>query len=345
MRGRFTNDAPRQAEAMLEVVERLHPGALTALQQDPLGALASWPEIQVRLVTESRDGGRCSVAGSYRGDTEPPMLLVGESRSIRRRGFTGLHELGHHLQQTDLELGQRLFAHPDSERFEDEACDAFAARVLFPDVPSVDGTARRGPTAPEVVEMFKRSQASREACCVRAAEQLAGAGAVILFDADGTVLFAAPRGFIPPARGTDQSTTPLISAALRTRATVQRDRTFVTYRTGNTSDQLYGQAAWCDDEYLIAVLGVDNVGWRGISAPRPGTATLQRSSWWTCETCGEVFRVVEAPCGSCNEPRCGAGHCGCTTARTSHERVCRKCFLSLAPTRFDGASPTCRDCS
>jgi hypothetical protein len=344
MRGRFAQDAPRQAKAMLEVVERLHPGALVALGQDPLTELESWPEIQIELVSERQDGSRCSVAGSYRDGTQPPVLVVGASRSRRRRGFTALHELGHHLQQTDPVLGQQLFSRQDSERLEDEACDAFAARVLLPDELMTIHTDGHGPTASDVVELFDRSQASREACCVRAAEMLAGAGVVVLLDAKGTVLFAAPRGFIPPARGSDQSATPLISAALRTGGVVQRDRTFVAYRTG-TSEELYGQAAWCDDEYLIAVLGLDNVGWRRFAAPRPGTGTFRSGSWWTCETCGEVFGVAEAPCGVCGEPRCGDGHCGCTAARTQRERVCTRCFLSLAPSRFDGASTTCRDCS
>lgn len=345
MRGRFARDAPHQAEAMLEVVERLHPGALAALRQDPLTELQTWPEIQIDMVGEPQDGTRCSVAGSYRDDTQPPTLVVGASRSHRRRGFTALHELGHHLQQTDPVLGQQVFARQDSERLEDEACDAFAARVLLPDDLVAGRTDSHGPTAPDVVELFERSRASREACCVRAAEALAGAGAVVLLDAKGTVLFAAPRSFIPPARGSDQSATPLISAALQTRATVQRDSTYVTYRTGSTSDQLYGQAAWCDDEHLIAVLGVDNVGWRRFAAPRPDTGMFRSGSWWTCETCGEVFGVAEAPCAVCGEPRCGDGHCGCTTARAQRERVCDTCFLSLTPARFDGASTTCRDCS
>jgi Zn-dependent peptidase ImmA (M78 family) len=118
---------------MLTVVERLHPGALLTLREDPLAELQSWPEIQVSLVPDSGDGGRCSVTDSYQDHTQPPTLAVGMSRSLRRRGFTGLHELGHHLQQTDLVLAQHLFTYQDSEAFEEAACDAFAARVLLPD--------------------------------------------------------------------------------------------------------------------------------------------------------------------------------------------------------------------
>lgn len=345
MRGRFIEEAPSQAEVMLAVVERLHPGGLVALREDPLAELRTWPEIQVSLLLEMGDSGRCSVTGSYQDHTQPPSLVVGMSRSRRRRGFTGLHELGHHLQQTDSVLGQRLFTRRDSEAFEEAACDAFAARVLLPDDQIVGRINPRGPTAPDVVDMFERFQASREACCVRAAEYLTGAGAVVLLDATGTVIFAAPRGIFPPARGSDQSGTPLIQAALRRSATVERDQTFVSYREGGRSDALYGQAAWCDEDYLIAVLAVDNAAWRAFAPPRPDTGRSQLGSWWTCETCEDQFCVTEPACERCREPRCGNGHCGCTAARAKNDHTCDTCFLTLAPARFEGTSSTCRDCT
>lgn len=345
MRDRFIEEAPGQAEAMLAVVERLHPGALLALREDPLAELHSWPEIQVSLVPDIGDGDRCSVTGSYRDHTQPPTLVVGMSRSRRRRGFTGLHELGHHLQQTDLLLGQHLFKHRDSEAFEEAACDAFAARVLLPDDEMVGRISPRGPTALDVVEIFQRFQASREACCVRAAEYMRGAGVVVLLDVTGTVIFAAPRGILPPARGSDQSGTPLIEAALRSSATVERDQTFVLYRDGGASDMLYGQAAWCDEDYLIALLASDNAAWRPFAPPRPDTGRSRFESWWTCETCEDEFRVTEAPCERCGEPHCGNGHCGCTAARAKNARTCDTCFLTLALTQFEGTSSTCRNCA
>ncbi|MBJ7000163.1 ImmA/IrrE family metallo-endopeptidase [Streptomyces sp. CRPSP2-6A1] len=344
-RHRFVQEAPLQAEAMISAVERLHPGALEALRADPLAELHRWTDIRVSLEPEADRDGRCSVAGSYRSDSDPPTLVVGASRSIRRRGFTGLHELGHHLQQTDAALGQRLFDWDDSEAFEEAACDAFAARILVPEGRISEEVRRRGPSADDVVTMFRTSQASREACCVRAAQYLAGGGAVVLLDVTGQVLFAASRGMIPPARGSDQSGTPLVSAALGTRATVQRDKTYVVYRSGGRSDLLYGQAAWCDEDYLITVLAEDSVAWRAFTAPRPNIQSSWFGSWWDCETCGDSFKITERACEECGEARCAQGHCGCTTARSGSERVCEHCFMNLAPSRFEGTSTTCRDCS
>ncbi|MFD8814007.1 ImmA/IrrE family metallo-endopeptidase [Streptomyces sp. NPDC059627] len=344
-RHRFVEAAPRQAEVMISAVERLHPGTLEALRADPLAELHRWTDVRVSLEAEADNAGRCSVAGSYQSESDPPTLVVGASRSLRRRGFTGLHELGHHLQQTDVTLGQRLFEWEDSEAFEEAACDAFAARILVPDDQISEDVRRRGPSADDVVTMFRTSQASREACCVRAAQYLAGGGAVVLLDTTGQVLFAASRGMIPPARGSNQSGTPLVSAALRTPATIQRDRTYITYRSGGHSNLLYRQAAWCDEEYLIAVLAEDSVAWRAFTPPRPNAQSSRFGSWWECETCGDSFKVTEQACEECGEPRCGQAHCGCTTARSRSDRTCERCFMVLAPSRFGGASTTCRDCS
>ncbi|MGW1810465.1 ImmA/IrrE family metallo-endopeptidase [Streptomyces sp. NPDC002078] len=318
---------------------------MEALRADPLAELQLWTDIRVSLAAEAEGGGRCSVAGSYRSESDPPTLVVGAARSLRRRGFTALHELGHHLQQTDLTLGQHLFIWEDSEALEEAACDVFAARVLLPDDRVTEDVRRRGPSAEDVVAMFRTSQASREACCVRAAEYLAAGGAVVLLDAAGQVLFAAARGVIPPARGSDQSETPLVSAALRTRATIERDKTYVVYRTGGHSNLLYGQAAWCDEDYLFAVLAEDSVAWRTFAVPRPNTGSSRFGSWWDCETCGDSFKITELACAQCAEPRCGDGHCGCTAARGRTDRTCDSCFMVLAPSRFEGANTTCRDCS
>src|SRR3954466_14821230 len=97
---------------MREVLERSHPGAADRLRHDPLGELECWEDLAVVAVAETAGADRCSVAGSYHSD--PPTLFVAQSASRRRNGFTGLHELVHHLQQTDEHLGSRTFDVSDS---------------------------------------------------------------------------------------------------------------------------------------------------------------------------------------------------------------------------------------
>ncbi|WP_170154847.1 ImmA/IrrE family metallo-endopeptidase [Lentzea atacamensis] len=329
---------------MTAAVERDHPGALEPLRRDPLGELDSWTEVALVMVEEQAGKDRCSVAGSY--EPVPPTLVVAKAASVRRRGFTALHELGHHLQQTDIDLGATTFGYGDPEQFQEEACDAFAAHILLPDDKLLPTIGPRGPVAQDVVDLFTtHTSASREACCVWAARHFQGAGAVVLLDSAGTVLFAAPRGFIPPARGSDQSRTPLVQAALNRRSGVTtRDETYVQYRNGGTSDLIYGQAAWLDDDYMVAIVGSDNVGWRAFALPRPDTSGLRRGAGWTCETCDEEFASFAAACPSCQQPKCDNGHCGCTVARASATKTCSKCYLALHPSRFDGAGTVCRDC-
>jgi hypothetical protein len=344
MRGRFDQEAPAQAAAMLAAVELLHPGALDRLRRDPAAELATWDDVCLREVDENGTM-RCSVAGGYLDETEPPTLLVARSTSYRRRGFTSLHELGHHLQRTDLGLGQNLYTREDSEKFEEFACDAFAARVLLPDDNVAEYFPERGPTAPGVVEMFHASRASREACCVRAAAHVTGAGVVALLDTTGEVVFAAPRGMFPPARGSNQAHTPLIAAALRTSETVERDETFVSYRGGSKSDLCYGQAAWCDGDYLVAILATDNAAWRPLALPRPDTGQGRMGRSRICETCETAFQAWDPPCEICSQPRCPDGHCGCDAARAAKDRQCDQCYLVLAQSRFEGNSRSCRDCA
>jgi len=335
-------EASAQAERMLEVLERDWPGSRVALQDDALAELGRWREIQVRTVPDSQADRRCSVAGGYVHTTTPPTLTVTTSLSLRRQGFTALHELGHHLQKNDIDLAVAVRAQrADITDFEDAACDAFAARVLLPDSLLPDSVSRRSPTAADVVALFDRSRASRAACCVRIAERLAGHGVISLLDPAGEVLFAVGRGDIfPPARGGDQSRTPLVSQALKAFADTRHDSTHVLYRNGSTSAALYGDAAWCDG-YLVMVAVTDRPGWRAFAPPRPDTGkVIPRYQEW-CELCEEEFPAADR-CGRCRRPRCPVGHCGCTV---TSERTCVKCFMKKHPSQFaDSTADICTEC-
>lgn len=335
-------DVLTQASRMLEVLEARSPGAAHRLHADPLAELSGWNEVRIAQVPDTQADSRCSVAGGYVHDTIPPTLTVTRSLSGGRRQFTALHELGHHLQKTDAMLALAVRRQPaNNEEFEDAACDAFAARVLLPDDTLTAWPADRSPRATDVVELFERTQASRAACCVRAAGRLHGHGFVAVLDTDGAVTFAAGRGEVfPPARGTSQATTPLVATALRSRTSAQIDTTYVRYRDGSTSIELYGDAAWSDD-YLIVVAVQDRPGWKPFAPPRVGTARfVPRQA--TCEVCEAEFKPDDR-CPRCRTPRCPSGHCNCTLGA---ERRCEGCFQMLHPARF--ATPTtrrCKDCA
>lgn len=329
---------------MLELLEHDRPGVLDRLRVDAIEELHTWPDLQVQMVAEAFSTGGCSVAGSYGDDKQPPALYVALSASVRRRQFTVLHELGHHLQNTDPDLGDAVVL-ATGDRFEDDACDLFAARVLLPDSLVADCFGDRTPTPGDIVALYTRSSASRAACVVRAAEHLGSFGAVVLYDAEGVVSFAAAKGSVyPPARGTDQSHTALVAAALREPGrpdgvAITTDTTVIRYRSGHDSDPLYGQAAWCDG-YLIAVLVEHHAPWQTFSPPRQVVPSSRQPRWADCEVCQTSFEVSDL-CAACHEPRCPSGHCACTLQR---EKRCERCALTYGLAMFPGNGAICREC-
>jgi hypothetical protein len=162
---------------------------------------------------------------------------------------------------------------------------------------------------------------------------------VVLLDYHGVVSFAQPAvGFIPPARGSDQSTTPLVSAALRRSGRAQTE-TFVEYRTGGRSDTVYGDCADAGG-WLVAVLAAERAPWLKFSPPRPWTGS-RGARWWTCETCGDQFQADDW-CPTCGQPKCSeAGHCGCSLAR---EKRCIRCFMIKHVSQFEADGTVCREC-
>ncbi|MEV3934371.1 ImmA/IrrE family metallo-endopeptidase [Glycomyces sp. NPDC049804] len=343
------DDALPQAEAMLLRLEQLFPGAAARLHQDPFAELEAWDGVRVRRVPELDDlvgitAEDCSVSGAYEGALTPPTMVVTKSLSPRRQCFTLLHELGHHLQQQDINLGQAALKHSSPKEFEDAACDAFAAEILLPSALVGTVVAEHGTTVEAALELYHRTAASRAAICVRLATQLRVPGVVAVIEPSGTVSFASAHGTLfPPRRASDQRSNPLIQAALanhRDAQVVRRDNALIQYSTGHTSAELYGQAAWCDGLLFIVMVEYD-APWRTFAPPREGPARPSvKARWGDCGVCGTNFEITDR-CPTCREPRCPEGHCECTLAA---ERRCGKCFLMKHRTQFETGSTVCKEC-
>src|SRR5260370_40634955 len=165
-------DIRRQAQAIASCVEMAHPGALARLGDDALAELAAWAEVQVKWVPDQDVGEGWCVACSYNSDIRPPALCIALSASPGRRQFTALHEVGHHVQQNNAELGAVVIMSADSEALEEGAFNRFAGQTLLP-LDMVDQyVGVRGPSGTEVTDLFVGPPASPAACSVWVSERL-----------------------------------------------------------------------------------------------------------------------------------------------------------------------------
>jgi hypothetical protein len=325
-------------------LNRLRPGAAAELAHDPCGVLDGWDEVQIRYVPSVEADSRCSVAGAYIWDETPPVLAVARATSAGRRAFTALHELGHHLQQSDLDLAQALASAGEQGRLlEDAVCDAFAAGVLLPDHLVDQHIPDAGPTVYDVAQLHAASSASRAAVCVRAAQRLRSPGHVLLLDYDGSVEFAAAQGVPPVRKGSSQSSVPVIQDALTSERTT-RGRTRLLYRDSIRGEELFAQVGDLDD-YLVAVLTTDRPPWEDQFV-LPSRDAGPVAATWVCPNagCAEEFETFGNSCTRCKIPKCPeCGTCECPPVVA--QKTCTTCFQKQSAHAFDGASTVCESCS
>jgi hypothetical protein len=125
----------------------------------------------------------------------------------------------------------------------------------------------KGPTAESVIELFERSEASREACCVRAAQRILGDGYIMLSDLEGTAIFTASTTPYGVRRGTPQPGNKVIEAAIRWTTASRESR--VRFPSGAQSPLFFGNAH-TDGEYIFAVFVSYQPAWvRGLTPTLP----------------------------------------------------------------------------
>lgn len=328
---------------LMAKLEELWPGAAAELAHDPCGVIEGWDEFQLRYVPAVEADSRCSVAGAYIWEEDPPVLAVARATSAGRRAFTVLHELGHHLQQTDLDFAQALAAAGERGRvLEDAVCDAFAAGVLLSDELVDQHIPAAGPTVYDVASLHAASSASRAAVCVRAAQRLRSPGHVLLVDYDGSVQFAAAHGFPPVAKGSNQSSVPVIQDALGFRTA--KGRTRLLYRDSIRGEELFAQAGAVDG-YVVVVMTTDRPPWEPAFV-LPSRETGPVAATWVCPNagCGEEFETYGESCPKCKVPKCPeCSTCECPPVVA--QKPCTRCFTVQSAHAFEAGSTVCESCS
>ena len=322
------------------LLEPLGGAARDALAADPEGAVRDVFGIAVTVSDRALESD-CGIDGLY--FAPPPRIEVAASASRRREHFTVCHEFGHHLQHEDDEL-MGLFESlgPAGEAVEEDVADTVAAELLMPSDRVRDVIGAAGPRARDVAGLFTQTQASREACCVRAAQTLRAPGYVVLADVDGTVRFAAlSRTVYRVGRGTAQHDGHLLARAGRTGSARGTER--LAYASGTLSDWMHGDAV-ADGGYVFGVFTTGAPPWGGLSVlPSDGP----RGADVSCVRCDNDFEAFGRPCASCGDHRCPeCGGCSCDDApATAPDRLCGACFLTKPRAQFAGDGSVCTDCA
>lgn len=329
-------------DQMVAAVTRTGDEALDRLRTAAYDDLHTWPDIGivarsaaeplVALATSS-----CDVAGAYLTVAGRPTLVIAHA-SLARMNFTALHELGHHLQQTDDDLFSTLYASPHSAELEEAACDHFAARILLPEQ-LINEHLAQGVTADAVAALWQATSASRSAVCIAASRRLPAPGHVLLLDDAGTTVIDANRELPRVPRGSDQSSHPVIARGLTAASHTAEGTGTLQYRDGIRGAGLFTQTGDIGG-YLVAVAVLDSAPWRRLSIPTydPGP----QARWRDCEYCGEAYRSFARPCSRCGVVACTeCGRCNCTVP----ERRCDSCFLVQPLAGFEGTSTRCINCS
>lgn len=336
------------------LVAQLDEPTRRALAKAPLVALEDLGYV-VQLRPESGIAGGCTVSGSYQPGP-PPTITIVESPSQGRQYFTGLHELGHRLVAADDPLQDAFAEQPDKDRkLEEDVCDAVAGDLLLPDDIVDRYIGARGPTANAVISLFHDRKASREACCVRAAQRIAGPGHVMLLN-DGIARFTATANTpYRVRRGTPQFDGDDTVAW----AAGGRGEGRVRYASGAMSSPFFVDAV-PDGEYVFAVFMESAPAWSGglnvaagVSVNEWGQLEVDDTVEASCPHCEVDFQAMGAPCPTCKAyfhgGKDGCGQCSCGTtasAQYTHvkEKPCGGCFIIRPLADFTGDNTTCNEC-
>jgi hypothetical protein len=324
---------------MVATLEARSPGILERLRHDAVEEMRLWDDIDV-VALESSPPTDCSIAGVYLPNAHPPRIGIWSQMTKARAMFTALHEVGHHLQQTDELLIDELDAQPDEGAYlEERTSDAFAAHILLPRELIERALGAGTPTADRIAALWRESGVSRAAVCVAAAQQLEAPGHVILLDGD-VVQFSASFGEPPLRRGSNQSASSIVQVRGRsTRSLVTSDEARFVYRDGIVGTPLYAQAADIGG-YTVVVAVVHQAPWRAISLPIVSHAVV--GAWQTCGRCDHVFQVWGGRCATCRAGFCPeCGKCDCESRVT--ELTCENCFLKKPAHLFAGK--LCSECA
>jgi len=179
-----------------------------ALASATLDTIRNCIGIAVTEREEYRSSGFCAVDGCYFQD--PPRIIIAAAAEPRRRAFTALHELAHHLIRNDWDL---MWLARD-RNLEEEVCDEFAAEVLD-SAELCDRLLSMPPTALEFVALYESSNASRASCARRVASRIPSTGHAVVTLGTVTAYCATAHSPFRSQYEVDQGEDSIFGSAVR----------------------------------------------------------------------------------------------------------------------------------
>lgn len=332
-----------------ELVRRLDPDALADLASEDITAAVETHFEPVRLrelpqILEDAST-QCSTDGYYDTNIDPnrPWIFYASAGNVRRTRFTIVHEVGHHLIATTASdlldaIDELADQGGGAQLVEERVCHGFAGRILVPDHVLKEVTHVSSQLTPQQIEdLHAATQASYEACIIRAVEMSREPVAVALLRKKGRIGFSASSAQLPggwwPRGGLVKPGGPL-------------DRCFEGDRQSRKDQYRFGLAfeeqMFCDTKVLrpgeLAVAVMSRTRSDGVWDLLEPQEPSWKSAEQYCEWDGEEMDV--GWCDLCKCRRCrNCDRCACEKPR--HMRLCDGCGLPEPPNpghRF------CRSC-
>ena len=312
--------------------------------EDPVAAVeAHFEPVKVQRLPEfSINTDDCSVDGYYEQFVDPahPQIIYSDEGGLARARFTIVHELGHHILNTEG-IGDHLLDDLDRiagptgnpSQAEESACHRFAGEVLVPShlLESVIGSDQLCPK--HLLELHEQTNASWEALAVRTADHSSIRTVVALVRHRGEVAFAAANWLTSWRRGCQVKPRGPLDRALQSNSTARSE----VFRYGlGGAESMFCDTLQVHDHLAVAVMS--------SRRSSPGLSFLEtvEPAWKEkeelCPWCNEERDV--GWCDNCSGRKCrSCGRCGCQTPLSNP--ACPLCH-QVGPFR-DGAQ-ICRDC-
>jgi hypothetical protein len=268
-------------------------------------------------------------------------VILFRPTASRRQNFTLMHELGHHLVDTNVECLTWLADQPDPPRVLEQICDQIAADLLIA-ADAIDIALAGGPPdAAAVVGLFRDTEASRSACAIAIVHRLPCDGFVVLLEASATEIFFAARARDTRPYAWRGDTIPA-GHPLRQNPPPARAKAWWPYPNSGERRE-YFMSSTTANGWTVAVLAENDLfGVANLHLPQQVEQDRGNDAEITCP-CGYRGKTRMWPCQRCGVPECPrCGECEC--ARRDRKLIaCTNCFSKVQPFLIiDGLCDQCR---